>query len=246
MTRHTIMTTIRLLLFLLTMVTSDSWAGGIGDPRLVHICQGGDNAGLECLTNVNCPSSKCILTSFLPVFPRLCLNGPQQNQKCDDTGDCSNNPCVIDFVAPQPTAIRATLTLISDDDETNLEASPVCKSATILLEVKKGAKLYLLPQTYRCVPQGTDPEVEFARTEARLNDAVADASILNRILFREFDGGADDPARSEISQQLRNIFGLMGRPVVTSATKILDHTDNEMNMLGSAVRLRITISFVKE
>jgi hypothetical protein len=157
--------------------------------------------------------------------------------------------CAIDFTAALPLVVRGTLTFTVDDDESNLDTGDTCGASTVMLEVRKAGKTHFLSQTYLCIPSELDVDVEFLRTEAGLNDAVTDASVLNRLLFRGPDGGADDPARGELAQQLRDLFGVTGRPIIVSTPALIgpsDYTDHETDTLASALRLRVVIRFVRE
>jgi hypothetical protein len=121
-------------------------------------------------------------TTFLPTLPRVCKAGPNKGDDCSDDSDCGNNRCVIAF--EESIVVQGTLTLIVDDDETSLVTGG-CSAATVLLEVENERYRRLLAQTYVCVPTDNDPEVEFLRMEAGLNESVEmDASLLNRLLFR--------------------------------------------------------------
>jgi hypothetical protein len=156
---------------------------------------------------------------------------------------------VIDFAATHPAEIRGTLTLTVDDDETNLDTGESCGATTTVLEVKKAGQRHFLAQSYLCLPTDTDIEVEFLRTEAGLNEAVVDASILNRLLFRGPDGGADDPAHGELAQALRDLFETTGRPIVVGTLQRIKpsaYTDREADTLGSVVRFKVAIRFVPE
>jgi hypothetical protein len=203
---------------------------------------------LECTTNADCPGSTCVTTTFLPTLPRLCESGPNEGGNCYSDADCLPGHCTLAFEGTQPATIPAILTLIVDDDETNLNTGQSCGAATILLEVDKAGQHYLLPQIYLCIPEA-DPELEFLRTEAGLNDAVADTSLLNRLLFRGPDAGPDDPAFNQLAQALRDLFQTTGQPIVVGTPKKIKpdaYTNNEANGLGSAVRLHIELRFVQE
>jgi hypothetical protein len=234
---------------LLLVTAREVWAGGAGGgPGDFSLCRGGPSAALECTTNADCPGSTCVTTTFLPTLPRFCKGGPNAGGNCYSDDDCLPGRCTLAFEVTQPSTIPAILTLIVDDEETNLSTGQSCGAATILLEVTKDGQHYLLPQTYLCIPQA-DPELDFLRTEAGLNDAVADTSLLNRLLFRGPDAGPDDPAFNELAQELRTLFGTIGQPIVVGTPqKIADdkHTNNEANGLGSAVRLQIQLRFVQE
>ncbi|MBI3250185.1 MAG: hypothetical protein HYZ50_27125 [Deltaproteobacteria bacterium] len=228
-----------------------AWAAGVGkggEPQTFHVCEGGPSAGLECSIDDECPGSSCVETRILPDLPRVCKNGPHKGEACTDDANCGNGQCVIEFADSTPTTIRGVLTIMVDDDETNLDTGESCKTATVLIEVDKSGQHYLLSQTYACMPVNYDLDVDFLRTESGLNQSVMDGSLLNRLLFRGADGGPDDPAAGELAQALRDIFQTTGRPIVISTPERLssdNHADRQADGLASVVRLKVAIRFVQ-
>jgi hypothetical protein len=248
-----------------------TWAGGAGPcedyPACVDqglsICQGGSSAGLECFVDSDCPSSKCIETTFRPDLPRVCSN--DKGRTCSSNNECvRNGKCLIDFKEDAP-LVQATLTFIVDDNEAdNDQEHPPRGAATILLEVENDGRRSLLAQTHVAIPHPlddlTDPEVEFLRTEAGLNEAVVgvDVPLLDRLLFRD-SRVSQNPEGQESGRELRvallKIFypkedpdKLPIRPVIVGTPeriRPIDYTDHEADGVASVVRLKVLIRFVR-
>lgn len=238
-------------LLALVMLTPPAWAGGGGEGDTDEICvyPDGPHAGLECGPIGTC-AAPCIVTTYLPNLARICKSGPNKGQVCVNDSFCAPSQCVLKFEASKPSTIQGILTLNVDDDETNLETGASCGAATVMLEVKKDGQDHLLSQTYTCIPEEDDVDIEFLRTESGLNDAVTDASLLDRLLFRRPDGGPDDIlAFDQLAQALRDLFGTTGRPTVVGTPKkieVVDHTDHESDALASVVRLKLEFRFVDQ
>jgi hypothetical protein len=228
------------------------------DPHMV--CQSGPRAGLECLNQADCLNSQCVATTFLPDLSRVCKNGDKKGEACASDNDCplndacmencSYSKCVIAFEENTP-LIHAILTLIVDDDETDIEAPGESRgAATLLLEIENEGRRSLLAQTYVAL-DADYPEVEFLRREIGLNDAVMDASLLNRLLFRD-SRISDNPdafaSAVQIAAELRKLFKATGRPLVVGTPeriRPIDHSNYETEGLASVVRLRVAIRFVR-
>jgi len=191
-------------------------------------------------------------------MPRVCSN--DKTHSCSDDDDCilpgsnpRNGKCLIAFEETTP-LIQATLTLITDDDETYPSGEEIPRGATtVLLEVENGGRRSLLAQTYVAMDENY-PEVEFLRTELGLNDAVVNASLLDRLLFRDSFVSNNPPAAVsgfQLGQALRELFGvahLPVRPVIVGTPeriRPIDHTDHGADELASVVRLRVAIRFVR-
>lgn len=263
-------------------MSTPAWAGGAGPcppPQRqdcsedVQVCKSGPSAGLECFVDADCPGSKCIATTFRPDLPRVCAN--DETRACFSDSECvqigappRDGKCVIAFAEipkadpprgdppktiPLP-VIHATLTLIVDDDEQDIETEfSRGGAATILLEVENGNRRSMLAQAFVAMDQNY-PEVEFLRTEALLNDAVVDASLLNRLLFRDAIVSNNDysaEAGFELGQALRELFSVAHLPVrpvivgVPERIRPVDYADHGAGKLASVVQLRIAMRFVR-
>lgn len=259
------------------------------------VCQSGPNAGLNCLRDSDCLNSTCIATTFDPSLPRVCSSGAHKEQECTSDSNCPGSKCMIAFAkdfceagtkqgqscthdidCPESTCVKipplvyATLTLIVDDDGTDLELRQESRQAmTVLLEVENDGLRTMLAQTYIEIPDPDDNappiEAEFARTEMGLMTAIQAAiqaagppknpfimeSLLNRLLFRDSRVSSDPlgitPAL-QLANELRRIFKTTGRPVIVDVPERIrpgDYTDQEASQIASVVRLRVALRFVK-
>jgi hypothetical protein len=159
----------------------------------------------------------------------------------------------------------ADLTLIVDDDVSKFDGTEEVTdvvAVTIFLKTQFRGKDYLLAQTYQNLEAGdlatalqTGPII----ADTNLSRGPVDESKLNDALDEGFIDG--DPTRSilddvlwqggdnEMADELRSIFGVMGKPVVVGVPKILEkveHTDHESNGLSSVVSLKVKFRFVPE
>lgn len=234
-------------------------AGGDGTNARWHVCQGGQNAGLECATNADCPQSKCIETTFLSDL-HFCKGGTDDGELCTSNADCNSHQCIFNFT--EDLALAATLTLIVDDHAYNFRLDDTCnRAATVLIEIKRKP----IAQTYLCLREDHLPELEFLRTEKGLQDAVNNQtipSILNRLLFRgAFVQPADEPAliedAADFVQAVRDAVGSTGSPMIQTAIPIVtttptkvgpkdfeDHTEDG-DKVASVLRLKVKLRFVK-
>lgn len=253
-----------------------TYAGGIGGcepdcPPFISICKGGPHAGLECTNDADCPESLCIQSTLTqqPPWERKCKGGASDGQMCSTTSACGTGFCEIQFVNTTPPFLKATLTIIVDDDEGRPNHEPACKAAAMIFELKKGGKPYFLSQLYRCLPEDLETDAEFLQTEAGLTDSASAApsappdpsgsttvSILDRLLFRPTDLDLNELSIGQVATQVvgggfvkfpAGVNLALLRPAIVSAKKVAKtfaNDDHTADGLASVVRFEVQVRFV--
>jgi hypothetical protein len=184
---------------------------------------------------------------------------------CTTDNECPQSKCEINYLRGPDTAFMAEITLIVDDDASQFDGTADVSdviAATAILEFKHQGEKHVLAQTYQNLAGDTleelvtalkegpflaDGEVSGRRiAEFRLDDALTPGvspSLFESFLFQ----GGDN----EMSEAIRTIFGVTGKPIVASTPEdlsVVEHFDHsgEEDGLASLVRFKVKIRFVVE
>jgi len=229
-------------IFLVLLLTAGSvWAGAgnVNTPCLreqtliPHVCQGGVNDGGSCTVDAD-GFEDCVVT---------------------DNGDCGEGgKCVIDYTSKQK--IKTQISVILDDDAiVPTDQQSVNRALTILLCVKHKGQSHCFAETYLGdLSQNkliTLPPL--ITTEGESGWAIYDTFTKQGQLLaeteRRFQFSAPELTTNpdtDLAQELRDLFGVMGIPVVTEikpASKVHfdDHIDDPT---GSVLRFNAILRFV--
>jgi hypothetical protein len=200
--------------------------------------------------------------------PRVCQGGQNVGQSCTDDTQCPQSTCEPNFVRGLGSVFFAELTLIVDDDVSKYDGTEQVSdviAVTVLLETYAKGKKYHLAQTYQKL-EGSDfaalvtalqagpiiADTDRSRgevNESKLNDALDPSFIgtdpTKSLLDDVFLQAPDNP----MADELRRIFGVVGRPIVVDTVRRLgfvEHSDYEANGLASVVRLWVKFRFLQE
>ncbi|MGE0679720.1 MAG: hypothetical protein AB7P69_02265 [Candidatus Binatia bacterium] len=198
---------------------------------------------------------------FLSI-PRFCDRGPNEDKLCIDDSDCRpNGKCVIEYLRGRGTDFSGLVTIIVDDNVSKFDGTEAVSdivAVTILFETKYRSKIHLLAQTYQNLEGVNADEVLNALregpfiadtgasnqrvTESRLNDAITtdpSITILDDLLWQSGD--------SEVANELREIYGVDGDPVIVEAARKInrvEHSAHGADGLGSVAQLEVKGRFV--
>jgi hypothetical protein len=176
-------------------------------------------------------------------FVHVCQGGPQKGQACtiptEDT-DCPRGACVLEALTKP---IKGTLTIVAHDSVTDWKNGGATNAAlTAMLEVKApDGTRQILAATYQNVaspalpPEAPGDVIAIGMDEAALSNL---SSALGGLLFVQ--------PESTLAQQLQNIFGSTGTPVLTglkeSRFETADHTGDN---LATVLRFKVKIQFLE-
>ena len=199
------------------------------EPLLRHVCDKGQNAGLECTPDFsNIDTLTCSVSR--PAENNFCLGA-----KCT-------------MVLEKGATFSAVMTMIVDNNVSALDAPQTIQNAIALTVIIDLGKRGVLSQTYQNLT-GTElndltspPRDSFgvAIDEQRLESETelrpdGKAAIVNDLLFR--------PQDPELADALRAIFNATGAPVVTKVSSV-DLTDHRTDGLATVLRLKVKGAFV--
>jgi len=204
----------------------------VREPALRHVCDGGGNDGLVCdpdFTNIPDP-----------------LDCRTERPAQDD--QCPNGTCVIDFLSGKGTTFKGVLTVVIDENVSNVNEEPVAVAnvvaVTVLLDL---GKLGTLAQTYQnletadlnALTQAPADTFGVPLTEnlLRLQAQEVDGKprVVNDLIFRSNE--------AEMATALRALFNITaGTPVVTKVSGVR-FTDGPTT-LGTVLQMKIKGAFV--
>src|SRR5262245_27854788 len=204
------------------------------EPLLRHVCDKGQNAGLECTPDFsNIDTLTCSVS-------RPAVKDPGGNDPC------LGAKCTMVF--EKGATFSAVMTMIVDNNVSALDAPQTIQNAIALTVIIDLGKRGVLSQTYQNLT-GTElsdltspPRDDFgvAIDEQRLETEPelrpdGKAAIVNDLLFR--------PQDPELADALRAIFNGTGKSVVTKVSSV-DLTDHQTDGLATVLRLKVKGAFV--
>lgn len=176
-------------------------------------------------------------------FVHVCQGGPNESQACTlatEATDCPKSQCVVKTLSK---AIKGTLTLIAHDTVTDwLNGGGTSSALTVLLEVKApDGSAQMLAATYQDLAAPANPPAAPGNVVAIPMDELALhnlSSAVNGLLFVQ--------PESTLSQQLQQLFGVIGTPVISAtndgSARSADHTGDG---LATVLRFKVKIQFVE-
>ena len=200
------------------------------EPLLRHVCDKGQNAGLECTPDFPTGTDTLTCSVSRPAKNDFCLGA-----KCT-------------MVFQKGATFSAVMTMIADNNVSALDGSQTIQNAIALTVTIDLGKRGVLSQTYQNLT-GTElndltspPTDDFGVSidEQRLESETelrpdGKAAIVNDLLFR--------PQDQELADALRAIFNATGAPVVTKVSSV-DLTDHRTDGLATVLRLKVKGAFV--
>jgi hypothetical protein len=200
------------------------------EPNLHHVCEKGQNAGLECVPDFSAVTDPLTCSVSRPAQNNFCLGA-----KCT-------------MVFEKGATFSAVMTLIADNNVSALDGTQTIQNAIAVTVVIDLGKKGVLSQTYQNLSGtnlsdlATAPTDTFgvALDEQRLQSETdlrpdGKAAIVNDLLFR--------PQDDELADALRTIFDATGIPVVTKVSS-LSLTDRRADGLATVLRLKVKGGFV--
>lgn len=200
------------------------------EPNLHHVCEKGQNAGLECVPDFSAVTDPLTCSVSRPAQNNFCLGA-----KCT-------------MVFEKGATFSAVMTLIADNNVSALDGTQTIQNAIAVTVVIDLGKKGVLSQTYQNLSGtnlsdlATAPTDTFgvALDEQRLQSETdlrpdGKAAIVNDLLFR--------PQDDELADALRTIFNATGIPVVTKVSS-LSLTDRRADGLATVLRLKVKGGFV--
>jgi hypothetical protein len=176
-------------------------------------------------------------------FVHVCAGRANKGQTCtvatQDT-ECPKSECVVKTLSK---AIKGTLTIIAHDTVTDwLNGGATNSALTAMLEVKApdGTK-HLLAATYQDLATPTNPPsapsnvVSIAMDENALQTL---AGAVGGLVFVQ--------PESTLAQQLQQLFGETGTPVIVAANdKKVQTADHTGDGLATVLRFKVKVQFVE-
>lgn len=193
---------------------------------LPHVCKGGANDGNACAPE------------FPPTSSSICLISRP-------SADCPDGACVINLFAGRGTKFRGILTVVVDDQVTDIALDPAASNVvavTLLLDLGKPG---VIAQTYQDSGDPTAAPPDFFGvpinelvlvTQGDIDAASKKARGFNDMLFRSID--------NQMADALRTRLGILsGKPVITRVTGVAV-TSATTSPLGTVLRLKVKGGFV--
>lgn len=204
--------------------------------------------------------------------PHVCVGGPSMGAPCTDNSQCPQSKCEVNYLKGPGTRFHAELTIIVDDDVSKWDGTeevPDVVAVTILLRTRYQGKEHLVAQTYQNLEGGdlaalienlqkgpviADTELSIGQNVEESDmvfaldpaNAGTTASLLDDILWQRGD--------SEMAEELRRIFGVLGgTPVLVSTPQNLTAVKSticpsvggcQTSGLATVARLRATFRFL--
>lgn len=183
---------------------------GSKNAALRHRCKGGANKGDIC--QAQAANTFCFDDTGCIGFGTTC---DLTDNSCDE--GCAGAACEFAFIGKTHSA---TLTAVFDEDVTDsvANAQKTGRALTVLMEVSNKAGKHILAETYR---HATDGDIFIGIW----NSAVTEPDFVNEtpenFVFQIPPG--------TMAEGLRQFFGETGHPLVVSASKKIEISDNQGN-----------------
>jgi len=176
-------------------------------------------------------------------FVHVCQGGPNKAQACSvatQETDCPKSECVLLTMSK---AIKGTLTLIAHDSVTDWKNGGATNRAlTVMLEVKApDGSRQTLAATYQDLATPTNPPAAPSDVIVIAMDEEALQSLSSAVSGLRFA-----QAESTLSQQLQQLFGESGTPVIVAThDKRVDLADHTADGLATVLRFKVKLQFLE-
>jgi len=176
-------------------------------------------------------------------FVHVCQGGANKGQPCTvatEATDCPKSACVVHTLSK---SIKGTLTIIAHDTVTDwLNGGATNSALTAMLEVKApdGTK-QMLAATYQDLAAPTNPPAAPSNVVA----IPMDENALNT-LSSAVGGLVFVQPESTLAQQLQQLFGSTGTPVIVAAKdSTVQSADHTGDGLATVLRFKVKVQFVE-
>ena len=174
-------------------------------------------------------------------FAHVCQGGPNKALACTvatQDADCPRSECVLRTLS---NPVKGTLTIIAHDAVTDwLNGGAANQALTVMLEVRApGGSRQMLAATYQDLAAPTNPPEAPGNVVA----IPMDESAL-QVLSRAVNGLLFVQPESTLGQQLQELFGSTGTPVLVAVDKRAQFADHTGDGLATVLRFKVKVQFL--
>lgn len=174
-------------------------------------------------------------------FVHVCQGGPNKGLGCTvatPDADCPGSECVLRTLS---NTVKGTLTIIAHDAVTDwLNGGAANQVLTVMLEVRApDGSRQMLAATYQDLAAPTNPP----EASGNVVSIPMDESAL-QVLSGAANGLLFVQPESTLSQQLQELFGSTGTPVLVGVDRRAQSADHTGDGLATVLRFKVKIQFL--